>query len=48
MIAFKMLTGKLTGKRPMGNPRRRCEENIRMELKEIGINIRNWIGSATR
>ena len=42
--AFKILTGKPTGKKPLGNPRRRWEDNIRMDLKEIGIN-RNWIDS---
>ena len=31
--AFKILTGKPTGKRPLGMPRRRCEDNIRMYLK---------------
>ena len=36
--AFKILTGKPTGKRPLGRPRRRWEDNIRMKLKEIGIN----------
>ena len=36
--AFKILTGKLTGKRPLGRPRRRWEDNIRMYLEEIGIN----------
>ena len=30
--AFKMLTGKPTGKRPLGRPRRRWENNIRMDL----------------
>ena len=34
--AFKILTGKPTGKRPLGRPRRRWEDNIRIELKEIG------------
>ena len=34
------------GKRPLGKPRRRWEENIRMDLKEIGINMRNWLDSA--
>ena len=38
-----MLTGKHIGKRPLGRPRRRWEDNIRMDLKEIGINTRNWI-----
>ena len=36
--AFKILTGKPTGKRPLGRPRRRWEDNIRMDLEEIGIN----------
>ena len=41
--AFKILTVKPTGKRPLGRPRRRWEDNIRMDLKEIGINTRNWV-----
>ena len=44
--AFKILTGKPTGKRPLGRPRRRWEDNIRMGLEEIGINARNWVDSA--
>ena len=32
--AFKMLTGKPTGKRPLGKPRHRWEDNIRMDLEE--------------
>ena len=44
--AFEILTGKPTGKRPLGRPRRRWEDNIRMDLEEIGINARNWIDSA--
>ena len=36
--AFKILTGKPAGKRPLWRPRRRWEDNIRMDLKEIGIN----------
>ena len=44
--AFKMLTGKPTGKRPLGRPRRRWEDNIRMDLEEIGINVGNWDDSA--
>ena len=39
--AFKILTSKPTGKRPLGRPRRRWEDNIRMNLKEIYINTRN-------
>ena len=33
----------LTGKRPLGRPRRWWENNIRMDLEEIGINMRNWV-----
>ena len=44
--AFKILTGKSTGKRPLGRPRRRWEDNIRMDLEEIGINADNWVDSA--
>jgi hypothetical protein len=33
--AFKILTDKPTGKSPLGRPRRRCEDNIRMGLEEI-------------
>jgi hypothetical protein len=31
------------GKRPLGRPRRRWEDNIRMDLREIGIDRANWI-----
>ena len=39
---FKILTGKLAGKRPLGRPRRRWDDNITMDLKE---NTRNWVVS---
>ena len=44
-IPFKILTGKPTGKRPLGGPRRRWGDNIRMDLEEISINVGNWVGS---
>ena len=44
--AFKTLIGKPTGKRPLGRPRRRWENNIRIDLNEILINTRNWVVSA--
>ena len=44
--ASKVLTGKLIGKRALENPRRRWEDNIRMDLKEICINTRDWVDSA--
>ena len=43
--AFKILTDTPIGKRPLGRPRRRWEDNIRMDLKEIGTNSRNWVNS---
>ena len=43
--AFKILSDKPTGKRPLGRPRRRWEDNIRMDLEEIGINADNWVHS---
>ena len=43
---FKILKGKPTGKRPLGRPRRRWEDNIRMDLEEIGINAGNWVDAA--
>ena len=39
---FKILKGTPAGKRP----RRRCEDNIRMDLKEIRINTMNWVDAA--
>ena len=44
--AFKILTGTPAGKRPLGRPRRRWEDNIRMDLKKIGINTNNRVDSA--
>ena len=40
---FKILIVKHTGKRPVGTPRRIWEDHIRMDLKEIGISMRNWV-----
>jgi hypothetical protein len=44
--AFKILTGKPTGKIPLGRPRRRWEDNIRMHIEEIGMNAGNRVDSA--
>ena len=38
--------GKPTGKRLLGRLRHRGKDNIRMDLKEIGINTRNWVDLA--
>ena len=40
-IAFTILTDTPKRKRPLGRPRCRWEDNIRMDLKEIGINTKN-------
>jgi hypothetical protein len=40
---FKVLVGKPEGKRPLGRPRRRCEDGIRMDLREIGLVGVDWI-----
>ena len=45
-IAFKILTGTPARKSPLGKPRCRWEHSIRMDLKEMGINTRNWVDSA--
>ena len=37
---YRVLVGKLEGKRPLGRPRRRWVDNIRMDLQEVGI----WTG----
>jgi hypothetical protein len=43
---YRVLVGKPEGKRPLGRPRRRCEDNIRMDLKEVGWGGMDWIGLA--
>ena len=45
--AFKILKGTPSGKRPSGRPRRRCQDNIRSIIKEIGVNTRNWVDLAS-
>ena len=44
--AFKILTGRPTGKGLLGRPRRRWEDNIGMDLEEIAINAGNWVDLA--
>ena len=43
--AFKILTSTPAGKRPLGRPRHRWKDNIRIDLKEIVMNTRNWVNS---
>jgi hypothetical protein len=40
---YRVLVGRPEGKRPLGRPRRRQEDNINMDLMEIGIDGANWI-----
>jgi hypothetical protein len=40
---YMVLVGRSEGKRPLGRPRHRWEDNIEMDLREIGINGTNWI-----
>jgi len=44
--AYRVLMGKLEGKRPLGRPRRRWVDNIRNDLQEVGCGYMNWIGLA--
>ena len=44
--SIKILTGTPAGRRPLGRPMRRCEDNVRRDLKEMGINRSNWVNSA--
>jgi hypothetical protein len=43
---YRLLVGKPEGKRPLGRPRRRWTDNIKMDLLEIGLNVVDWIGLA--
>jgi hypothetical protein len=43
---YRLLVGKPEGKRPLGRPRRRWIENIKMDLLEIGLSVVDWIGLA--
>jgi len=40
---YRVLVGKPEGKRPLGRPRRRWEDNIKMGLQEIGCGVMDWI-----
>ena len=43
---YRVLVRKPEGKRPLGRPRRRWEDNIRMDLQEVGLGYEDWIGMA--
>jgi hypothetical protein len=44
--AYRLLMGKPEGKRPLGRPRRRWVDNIRIDLGEVGWDDVDWIGVA--
>ena len=43
---YRVLVGKSVGKRPLGRSRRRWEDNIRMDLQEVGLGYEDWTGRA--
>ena len=43
---YRVLVGKLEGRRPLGRPRHGWVDNIRMELQEVGCGYMDWIGLA--
>ena len=40
---YRVLVGKSAGKRPLGRPRHRWEDNIKMDLQEVGFGSVDWI-----
>jgi len=40
---YRVLVGKPEGRRPLGRPRRRWEDNIKMDLQEVGGGCGDWI-----
>jgi hypothetical protein len=40
---YRVLVGKPEGKKPLGRPKRRWEDNIKLDLREVGIDGANWI-----
>jgi hypothetical protein len=40
---YRILVGGHEGKRPLGRPRRRREDNIKIDLRDIGMDEANWI-----
>ena len=45
-LLYRVLVGKPEGKKPLGRPRRRWVDNIRMDLQEVGCGYLDWIGLA--
>jgi hypothetical protein len=44
--AYRLLVGKPEGRRPLGRPRSRWLDNIRMDLVEVGLGDVDWVGLA--
>ena len=42
-IDYRVLVGKREGKRSLGRPRRRCEDNIKMDFREVSCDARDQI-----
>ena len=45
-VLYRFLVGKPDGRRPLGRPRRRWVDNIKMDLQEVGCGYMDWIGLA--
>jgi hypothetical protein len=43
---YRVLVGKLEGRKPLGRPRRRCVDNIKVDLQEVGCEGMDWIDVA--
>jgi hypothetical protein len=43
MNAYRVLMGDPEGKRPLGRPRRRWEDNVKINFREVGWGGMNWI-----
>ena len=42
-VVYRVLVGKLEGRRPLGRPRHRWEDNIKMDLQDVGCGGMDWI-----
>jgi len=43
---YRILVCKSEGKRPLGSPRHRCEDDIKIQLQEVGYGSMNWVDLA--
>jgi hypothetical protein len=46
MSGYRVLVGKPEGKRPVGRPRRGLEDNVKVDVREIGCGVIDWINLA--